>query len=80
MNYNIDVEEIGQVAEELFRSGGYYCSEAVVASFRNTLNLDMPEEMVSMAAGFPIGIGRSKCLCGAVSGGVHGKNGKGEAT
>ena len=23
-----------------------------------------------MASGFPIGIGRSKCLCGAVSGGV----------
>lgn len=70
MNSSIDIEKIGLAAEELFRSGGYYCSEAVVAAFRNTLSLPMPEEMVSMAAGFPIGIGRAKCLCGAVSGGV----------
>ena len=70
MNTSIDIEKIGLAAEELFRSGGYYCSEAVVAAFRNTLSLPMPEEMVSMAAGSPIGIGRAKCLCGAVSGGV----------
>jgi C_GCAxxG_C_C family probable redox protein len=70
MNSSIDIEKIGLAAEELFRSGGYYCSEAVVAAFRNTLSLPMPEEMVSMAAGFAIGIGRAKCLCGAVSGGV----------
>ncbi len=30
----------------------------------------MPEEMVAMASGFPIGIGKSKCVCGAVSGGI----------
>ena len=32
--------------------------------------MDVPEEVIAMASGFPIGIGRSKCLCGAVSGGV----------
>ncbi len=26
--------------------------------------------MIAMASGFPIGIGKSKCVCGAVSGGV----------
>ncbi|WP_245547365.1 C-GCAxxG-C-C family protein [Halobacteroides halobius] len=30
----------------------------------------MPPEMVKLASGFSIGIGKSKCLCGAVSGGV----------
>ncbi|MFL0247280.1 C-GCAxxG-C-C family (seleno)protein [Candidatus Clostridium stratigraminis] len=30
----------------------------------------MPDEMIAMASGFPIGIGKSKCVCGAVSGGV----------
>ena len=30
----------------------------------------MPDEMVAMASGFPVGIGKSKCVCGAVSGGI----------
>jgi len=30
----------------------------------------MPEEMIAMASGFPVGIGKSKCVCGAVSGGI----------
>ncbi len=30
----------------------------------------MPESMIAAASGFPIGIGKSKCVCGAVSGGI----------
>lgn len=37
---------------------------------RSNFELDLPEEIIAMASGFPVGIGRSKCLCGAVSGGV----------
>lgn len=65
----VSVEKIRQDAEDLFR-GGFFCSEAVVSSIRSNFELDLPEEIIAMASGFPIGIGRSKCLCGAVSGGV----------
>lgn len=65
----VSVKKISQDAEDLFR-GGFFCSEALISSIRSNFELDIPEEIISMASGFPVGIGRSKCLCGAVSGGV----------
>lgn len=65
----VSVSKIQKDAEELFR-GGFFCSEAVVSAIRSNFELDIPEEVIAMASGFPVGIGRSKCLCGAVSGGV----------
>lgn len=66
----IDVEKVRQDAEEYFRKGNYYCSEAIVASVRDNIAPDMPESLIAAASGFPVGVGRSKCMCGAVSGGV----------
>ncbi len=65
----VSVSKIGKDAENLFR-GGFFCSEALMSSIRSNFELDVPEEVIAMASGFPVGIGRSKCLCGAVSGGV----------
>ncbi len=67
---NININDVKQDAEEFYRSGGFYCSEAVVASIRKNLAPDMPEELIAAASGFPAGVGRSKCLCGAISGAV----------
>ena len=64
------VEKVRRDAEEYFRTGGYYCSEAIVASVRDNLAPEMPEALIAAASGFPVGVGRSKCMCGAVSGGV----------
>ncbi|MEG0068392.1 C-GCAxxG-C-C family protein [Cetobacterium sp.] len=66
----VSINKIKNDAEELYRKGDFFCSEAIVASIRENFELDMPEEMIAMASGFPVGIGRSKCLCGAISGGV----------
>jgi C_GCAxxG_C_C family probable redox protein len=66
----IDVEKVRHDAEEYFRRGNFYCSEAIVASVRDNIAPDMPEAMIAAASGFPVGVGRSKCMCGAVSGGV----------
>ena len=70
MKKEVSLIKIRQDAENYFQKGNYYCSEAIIASIRENFELDMPEEMVAMASGFPVGIGRSKCVCGAVSGGV----------
>lgn len=66
----VSIQKIKNDAEEFFRKGQFYCSEAVVASIKQNFQLDMPDEMIAMASGFPVGIGRSKCVCGAVSGGI----------
>lgn len=70
MKTKVSVNQIRQDAEDLFKAGKYYCSEAIVASIKKNFELDMPDEMIAMASGFPVGIGKSKCTCGAVSGGV----------
>lgn len=70
MKKEISIKKVKNDAEELFRKGDFYCSEAIVSSIRSNFEIDMPEEMIAMASGFPIGIGKSKCVCGAVSGGV----------
>jgi len=64
------IENVKNDAEELFRSGGFYCSEAVVAAIRKNLAPQMPQSLIASASGFPVGVGRSKCMCGAVSGAV----------
>lgn len=66
----VNVAKVKADAEEFFRSGGFYCSEAIVASFRKNLTPEMPESLIAAASGFPVGVGRSKCMCGAVSGAV----------
>ncbi|KAB3530222.1 C-GCAxxG-C-C family (seleno)protein [Alkaliphilus serpentinus] len=68
MKTEINIEKVKADAEELFRKGDFFCSEAIVSSIRDNFEIDMPEEMIAMASTFPVGIGRSKCVCGAVSG------------
>lgn len=70
MNRIINIKKIRNDAEEMYRNNDFFCSEAVVASIRNHIDPDMPIEAISMASGFPIGVGGSKCICGAISGGV----------
>lgn len=70
MNPSLSVEKVREDAEGYFRRGNYYCSEAIVASVRDNIAPEMPEALIAAASGFPIGVGRSKCMCGAVSGGV----------
>lgn len=70
MTNQVSVESVREEAEQLFREGKFYCSEAVMASIRNQFKLDITDEVIAMASGFPVGIGKSKCVCGAVSGGV----------
>jgi C_GCAxxG_C_C family probable redox protein len=56
-------------AEELFRSGTFFCSESVVQTINELLGKPYDENIVKLASGFPIGMGKAGCLCGAVSGG-----------
>ncbi|MGX6980198.1 C-GCAxxG-C-C family protein [Vagococcus elongatus] len=63
------IEMVREAAEEYFRSGTYYCSEAVVDTMNEALGKPYDDSVVGLASGFPIGMGKAQCLCGAVSGG-----------
>ena len=61
---------IKEEAEQLYLARDFYCSEAIIATIRKYFDPNMPEQAIAMGSGFPIGIGGSMCVCGAVSGGV----------
>jgi C_GCAxxG_C_C family probable redox protein len=65
-----DPARIREIAEEYYRSGQYYCSEAIVRTINDEFGLGHPDNIVKVASGFPIGIGSAGCACGAVTGGV----------
>lgn len=67
---NVDIEKIRETAEQYYREGSYYCSEAIVKTIKDAFELDFSDDVIRMASGFPVGIGGSGCACGAVSGGV----------
>lgn len=56
-------------AEKLYRDGTFFCSESVVQTINELLGKPYDENVVKLASGFPIGMGKAGCLCGAVSGG-----------
>lgn len=70
MEKTINLKEVYDHAGELYRKGDFYCSESIVATMREYFDKDMPEALISSASGFPIGVGRQKCMCGAITGGI----------
>lgn len=64
------VKEIREIAEGYYRRGEFHCSEAIIKTFNDELGNPFSDDITKLASGFPIGIGKSGCLCGAVGGGV----------
>ncbi len=65
-----DALEIRREAETLFQTGKFNCSEAVMSALRNAFFPDIPAYVIAAVSGYPVGIGGSGCLCGAVSSAV----------
>jgi len=66
----IDLAKIRTIAENYYRNGDFYCSEAIIKTIKDEFELELPNDIISMASGFPIGMGHSGCACGAVIGGI----------
>ena len=58
-----------QLAGQYFKEG-YNCAEAILRAFRDTLQLDLSDDAIKMAAGFGGGIGHAGCVCGALASSV----------
>lgn len=39
-------------------------------TIKDAFDLDYDDSVIALASGFPVGMGRSGCTCGAVAGGV----------
>lgn len=67
---NVRLERIKATAEEYYRSGDFYCSEAIVKTIKDAFDLPVADTVIAMASGFPVGMGGAGCTCGAVIGGI----------
>ena len=66
----INIGTIRQEAKALYLSGGYNCTETIIAIIGKHFAPDMPKQIIAIGAGFGGGISGSGCVCGTVSGGV----------
>ena len=66
---SIDLSKVQADAEESFRKG-FYCCEAVMDVIIDHFKVDVPREVIGMASGMSVGVGKSGCICGALNGGV----------
>jgi len=69
----MDSQTLRATSEDLYRSGQFLCSEAIVYAFNEALGRPYPPEVVKLASGFPVGmgiLGTGGCTCGALAGGV----------
>jgi C_GCAxxG_C_C family probable redox protein len=53
-----------------YHNRGFNCAESIFLAFRGVAAPDLSEDMVRIATPFGGGIGRSGCVCGALSGAV----------
>lgn len=70
MRFDVDLERIRKIAEDYYRNGDFYCSEAVVKTIIDEFQIVVSEDVIKMASGFPVGMGGMGCTCGALTGGV----------
>ncbi|PKM69084.1 MAG: hypothetical protein CVU95_00425 [Firmicutes bacterium HGW-Firmicutes-2] len=70
MNTQIDLDKVRTTAENYYRNGDFYCSEAIVKTIKDEFQLSISDDIIAAASGFPVGMGNSGCSCGAVVGGI----------
>lgn len=61
------MESVYKLAEK-YHLEGNNCVESVVKACNDSMNLNLPDVAIRMACGLGGGIGRSGCVCGALSG------------
>jgi C_GCAxxG_C_C family probable redox protein len=64
------INDARKKAEGYFQRGEFFCSESVIHTLNELLGWPFDRSITRLASGFPIGIGKSGCVCGAISGGV----------
>ncbi|MDO5038501.1 C-GCAxxG-C-C family (seleno)protein [Clostridium sp.] len=61
---------IKETAEKYYRDGQLFCSESIVKTLKDEFMPELSDDVIKFASGFPVGIGRAGCTCGALTGAV----------
>lgn len=66
----LPLADSAEFAASAYYEAGYWCGESVVRAINEALGSPMPAEVSKLASGFCEGLGGSRCICGALAGGV----------
>lgn len=69
MRFDVGIEIVQKDAVEIFQKG-FACSEAIIYAIKKDFELEMSDDAIAMASGFPWGLGGGGCICGALAGGT----------
>ena len=68
---DINLDQIREEAEGQFGGhAGFFCSEAIASTLGKHFEIEDTNTLVRAATGFGVGIGGSRCSCGALTGGI----------
>lgn len=67
---SLSTAEEAELAASTYYEQGYWCGESVVKAVNEALGHPMPPDVFKLASGFCEGLGGSRCICGALAGGV----------
>ncbi|MBP2667776.1 MAG: uncharacterized protein H6Q76_2756 [Firmicutes bacterium] len=56
MTTQIDIAKLRKTAEGYYRNGDYFCSEAIVKAIKDAFASPLPDDVIAMASGFPVGM------------------------
>ena len=70
MDVTSDVQKMREKSGSYYLDNDFRCSESVLKVIWEKFKTELPEEIVSLATGFPHGVGGSGCICGALVGGT----------
>lgn len=70
MNREEFVKAVRETAEGYYERCELFCSEAVLKTINDALENPVAHEVLKAAGGFPVGIGKCKDICGALTGGI----------
>ncbi len=65
----INLDEIRITAEEYYKRGDFYCSEAIMKTIKDAFEMPISDDIIRVTSGLGGGMGMSGCVCGALSGG-----------
>lgn len=64
----INTKQIRKTAEDYYANGDFYCSESIIKTLKDEFKPEVGDEVIALASGFPVGMGKAGCTCGAVVG------------
>ncbi|WP_305768722.1 C-GCAxxG-C-C family (seleno)protein [Candidatus Epulonipiscium viviparus] len=67
-NQTIKLSQVYEAANYYYSTSDFYCAEAIIKTIRDTFEIDISDQIITLATGSSKGISHAGCTCIAISG------------